>query len=78
MVYFLLICSIGFFQLSFSACWNELLEMHLQADDNADNLIQHQYQTAHANRIPRIADACIKQIPIHENNEELIDIVVSA
>lgn len=78
MIFFIFLLSVGLFQLSFSTGWDELLALHLATYDEAtSDLIQKQYQAALTNRIPRIADTCIKQIPIIENHEELIDIVSS-
>lgn len=74
MMYIVLLCSMGFFQSVHCISWRELLALHVTENDKACDLIQRQYQAAHNNCIPRVADPCIKQIPIKENQEELVDI----
>lgn len=73
MMYLFFLLSACFTQ-SFAISWTELLSVRLTADDKASDLIQRQYQAACNNSIPRVADQCIKQIPIKENHEELVDI----
>lgn len=74
MINLILLLSCGLFQASFAVSWTELLSVRLTADDKASDLIKRQHQSALDNCIPRIADAYIKQIPIKENHEELVDI----
>lgn len=64
-------------QSSFSITWSQLLAQHLHGNNVSNDLISRQHQAALQNQIVRIADTCVKQIPIIENHEELIDIAKS-
>jgi D-alanyl-D-alanine dipeptidase len=49
----------------FGASWNELLEQYCEAvDANTYDLIKAQYQAFNGGKAPKIADECVKQIPI--------------
>lgn len=57
------------------ANWDEQLAKHEITKQNPTNtIILEQYQAYNSGKLPKIADATIKNIPIHESGEALVDI----
>ncbi|HVX01192.1 MAG TPA: M15 family metallopeptidase [Candidatus Babeliaceae bacterium] len=58
-----------------SVSWDMLLEQHRASlDDTTYNIINQQYLAYTHGQAPTIAQPCIKEIPIKESGQELIDL----
>lgn len=57
----------------FGLAWNELIDQYETLLPN-NSILQEQYAAFTSSRAPIIADPRVKEIPIHENNEKLIDL----
>lgn len=54
--------------------WEEILESRKIFDTKNYEIIVNQYKIVHNGTSPKIADKEIKEIPIKENDESLVDI----
>src|SRR5205085_1735137 len=59
----------------FGMNWNEMFDDYKTILSN-ESILQEQHQTYVLSQAPIIADKRIKEIPIHENGEELVDLKV--
>lgn len=68
-----LICLIGLQANVFAMNWSEVLESHNEIFSDK-SIVAKQYEAVSKSDAPAIADSRIKEIPICENHEELIDL----
>jgi hypothetical protein len=68
-----LICLVGLQASIFAMNWNEVLESHNELLSDK-NIVVKQYEAVSKWEAPAIVDSRIKEIPICENHEELIDL----
>lgn len=68
-----LICLIGLQASVFAMNWNEVLESHKELFSDK-SVVAKQYEAFSKSEAPAIVDSRIKEIPIHENHEELMDL----
>ncbi len=68
-----LICLVSLQASVFSMNWNEVLESHNELLSDK-NIVVKQYEAVSKSEAPAIVDSRIKEIPICENHEELIDL----
>lgn len=68
-----LMCLIGLQASAFAMNWNEVLESHNELFSDK-SIVAKQYEAFRESEAPSIVDLRIKEIPICENHEELIDL----
>ena len=68
-----LICLVGLQASVFAMNWNEVLESHCELFSDK-SVVAKQYEAFSKSDAPAIVDFRIKEIPICENHEELIDL----
>lgn len=68
-----LMCLIGLQASVFAINWNEILESHVELLSDKSIVIR-QYEAVSKSEAPAIVDSRIKEIPICESYEELIDL----
>ncbi len=68
-----LICLISLHATAFAMNWNEVLENHQEVLSDK-SVVSRQYEAFSKSEAPAIVDPRIKEIPIAENGEELVDI----
>jgi len=68
-----LICLVGLQASVFAMNWNEVIESHHELFSDKSFVVR-QYEAFSKSEAPAIVDSRIKEIPICENHEELIDL----